>query len=63
MRENEGVEFLEEAGVVGVLFALADADTDVRLDLLPTVPAVLPHVVQISRRTDWGSAFAPLQRS
>ena len=45
VRENEGVEFLEEAGVVGVLFALADADTDVRLDLLPTGPAVLPHVI------------------
>jgi len=63
VRENEGVELLEEACVVGVLFALADADTDVRLDLLATIAAVLPNVVQIASRTHWGSAFAPLQRS
>ena len=45
MREDKGVELVNETSVVGILLAFADADADVRLDLLPATPAVFSNVI------------------
>ncbi len=58
VREHKGVEFFDEAFEVGILFAFADADTELRLDLLATTTTVFSHLVHILRRTHWRSAFA-----
>lgn len=45
MRENERVELINEASIVGVFFTFANTDTDVRLDFLSAARAFLSNVI------------------